>query len=246
MIPKVIHYCWFGRGEMPKLGMRCIKSWKKHLPDYEIKLWNEDNFDINRIPYTAEAFEAKKYAFVSDYARFWILYHYGGIYFDTDVEMIKPIDEILAKGPFFACEIDGGDLTSIACAPGLGLAAYPNMDIYNKMLDLYQNLHFLNKDKSYNLTTVVEYTTQILQNYGLQNVSGIQKVKDFWIYPTEYFCPLDYATKEMTITEKTVCIHHFAGTWISKRQKLKNRIKNTLGDRNTQIVLKLKRYLKRI
>ena len=104
MIPKIIHYCWFGRNPLPESAIKCINSWKKFFPDYEIKEWNEDNFDVNIIPYTAEAYEAKKYAFVSDYARFWILYHFGGIYFDTDVEVIKPFDDILERGPFMGRE----------------------------------------------------------------------------------------------------------------------------------------------
>jgi mannosyltransferase OCH1-like enzyme len=249
MIPKVIHYCWFGRGKMPELGKKCIKSWKEYLPDYEIKLWNEDNFDVNSIPYTRQAYEAKKYAFVSDYARFWILYHYGGIYFDTDVEIIKPLEAILEKGSFFACEKDGGNLTdnqwSIACAPGLGIAASANMDIYKSLLDYYQNLRFVNHDNSFNFTTVVHYTTQILKEYGLQNIAGIQKLHDVWIYPKEYFCPIDFETKEINITENTVCIHYFAGTWITKRRKLKNKIIDLLGERATRLIITIKRWFKR-
>lgn len=104
MIPRTIHYCWFGRTPLPDKAKICIESWKKFMPDYEIKEWNEDNFDVNIIKYTAEAYKLKKYAFVSDYARFWILYHYGGVYFDVDVELIKPIDDILARGAFMGCE----------------------------------------------------------------------------------------------------------------------------------------------
>ena len=104
MIPKVIHYCWFGRNPLPPLAVKCIESWKKFLPGYEIKEWNEDNFDVNIIPYIQEAYEARKYAFVSDYARFYILYHHGGIYFDTDVEVIKSIDDIIERGAFMGCE----------------------------------------------------------------------------------------------------------------------------------------------
>ena len=106
MIPKVIHYCWFGRNSLPPLAVKCLESWKRFFPDYEIKEWNEDNFDVNIISYTAEAYRVKKYAFVSDYARFWILYHYGGLYFDTDVEVIKSMDDIIAKGSFMGCEKD--------------------------------------------------------------------------------------------------------------------------------------------
>ena len=98
MIPKIIHYCWFGHNPLPNSAIKCINSWKKFFPDYEIREWNEDNFDVESIPYTAEAYRIKKYAFVSDYARFWVLYHHGGLYFDTDVEVIKPMDDIIERG----------------------------------------------------------------------------------------------------------------------------------------------------
>jgi len=117
MIPKVIHYCWFGRNPLPSLAIKCIESWRKYLPDYEIKEWNEDNFDVNIIPYTQEAYQVGKYAFVSDYARFWILYKYGGLYFDTDVEVIKPMDDIIARGPFMGCEKDVSDTSVASVAP---------------------------------------------------------------------------------------------------------------------------------
>ena len=106
MIPKKIHYCWFGRNPLPESALKCIESWRKYLPDYEIIEWNEDNFDVNSIPYTQQAYAARKYAFVSDYARFKILYEHGGLYFDTDVEVIKPMDDIVADGPFMGFEID--------------------------------------------------------------------------------------------------------------------------------------------
>ncbi len=126
-IPKIIHYCWFGGNPLPQMAQRCIDSWKKYLPDYEIKQWDETNFDVNIIPYTRQAYEAKKYAFVSDYARFLILYQYGGLYFDTDVEVIKPLDDIVAKGPFMGCQdkyTPRGDVYSLHVAPGLGLGVY--------------------------------------------------------------------------------------------------------------------------
>lgn len=136
MIPKIIHYCWFGRNPLPELAQKCIASWKKYLPDYEIKEWNEDNFDVNIIPYTAEAYAQKKYAFVSDYARFWILHKYGGIYFDTDVEVIRPIDDIIARGNFMGFETDPnpakGDASEGSVAPGLGLGVAPGLGIIEK------------------------------------------------------------------------------------------------------------------
>ena len=138
MIPKIIHYCWFGRKPLPELAIKCIASWKKFFPDYEIKEWNEDNFDVNQIPYTMQAYKSKKYAFVSDFARFWILYNYGGIYFDTDVEVIKPMDHIIDQAPYMGVEIDLNlsDEQSISNSvnPGLGIAAPKGHYFYKKIL----------------------------------------------------------------------------------------------------------------
>lgn len=147
MIPKVIHYCWFGRNSLPPLAVKCLESWKRFFPDYEIKEWNEDNFDVNIISYTAEAYRVKKYAFVSDYARFWILYHYGGLYFDTDVEVIKSMDDIIAKGSFMGCEKDADKegATALAVAPGLGLGVNPGLGLYGELLQLYAGLHFIKR-----------------------------------------------------------------------------------------------------
>ena len=193
MIPKVIHYCWFGRNTLPPLAVKCIESWKKYFPDYEIKEWNEENFNVNIIPYTKEAYEMKKYAFVSDYARFWILYHYGGLYFDTDVEVIRPMDDIIDKGPFMGCEknIDNNGETILAVAPGLGLGANPGLGLYSELLQLYSTLHFIEGNGVLNLKTVVEYTTELLCYCGLKNCATAQKIAGILIYPREYFNPSD-------------------------------------------------------
>lgn len=222
MIPKVIHYCWFGRNPLPPLAVKCIESWKRFLPDYEIKEWNEDNFNVNIIPYTKEAYEAKKYAFVSDYARFWILYHYGGMYFDTDVEVIKPMDDILTKGPFMGCENEYNPLKvkekegamTLGVAPGLGLGATPGLGLYKKIVDTYARFHFAMEDGSMNQTTVVRYTTNLLVENGLKNSNDIQCVDGIWIYPREYFCPMDYSTGNLNITNNSYTIHHYSGSWL--------------------------------
>ena len=168
MIPKVIHYCWFGRNPLPSLAIKCIESWRKYLPDYEIKEWNEDNFDVNIIPYTQEAYQVGKYAFVSDYARFWILYKYGGLYFDTDVEVIKPMDDIIARGPFMGCEKDVSDTSVARVAPGLGLGVNPGLGLYKEILEMYSKLSFLNKDVTYKQKTKVQNMKEILCEYGLK------------------------------------------------------------------------------
>ena len=206
MIPKIIHYCWFGRNALPPLAQKCITSWRKYFPDYEIKEWNEENFDITIIDYVKEAYSAKQYAFVSDYARFWILYKYGGVYFDTDVEVIKSMDDILLQGSFMGCEKNGGK-EMIAVAPGLGMAAIPKLEIYKEILALYESLHFINPNGSYNQTTIVDHITPVLIKNGLKNISSIQVVDGIFIYPKEYFCPLDSITKKLDITPNTRTIH---------------------------------------
>lgn len=219
MIPKVIHYCWFGSNPLPELAQKCIASWKKYLPDYEIKEWNEDNFDVNIIPYTKEAYECKKYAFVSDYARFWILYKYGGLYFDTDVEVIKNMDDIIAKGPFMGCENEakaGATPTQLGVAPGLGLGVNPGLGLYNEILANYNGLHFLGKNGEMNTKTVVEYVTDILVANGLKNTSKIQLVKGVYVYPKEYFCPFGLDGR-MNITSNSCSIHHYMASWSDKK-----------------------------
>lgn len=224
MIPKIIHYCWFGRNPLPDSAVKCINSWKKFFPDYEIKEWNEDNFDVNIIPYTREAYEAKKYAFVSDYARFWILYKYGGLYFDTDVEVIKPMDDIVNRGPFMGVEVDSESesqlvVTGLGVNPGLGLGVTPGLELYKEILEYYVPLHFVNDDGSLNQITIVKHTTNVLIENGLKQTSDLQNVAGVWIYPRDYFNPLDSLTGKLTITENTRSIHWYMNSW-SNRSKL--------------------------
>lgn len=207
MIPKVIHYCWFGRGKKPPLAEKCIASWRKFLPDYEIREWNEDNYDVNTIPYTAEAYEAKKYAFVSDYARFDILYHHGGVYFDTDVEVIKPVDDILAAGPYM------GQEKFFTVNSGLGLAAVAQMPFFKDVLKGYELRHFLKDDGSFDQTTVVQFLTQIMLQRGLVPSEGIARFEGINVYPSEYFNPKDIGTGKLTITSNTRTIHHYSASW---------------------------------
>ena len=188
MIPHTIHYCWFGRKPLPKSARKCIASWRKYLPNYEIKEWNEDTFDVNIIPYTAEAYKEKQYAFVSDYARFWILFHYGGLYFDTDVEIIRPIDDIIAHGSFMGCENEskfGNNADCIGVNPGLGIGVQAGLSLLNEILATYNDLHFINNDGSLNKKTIVEYTTEALLNYGLKNTSEVQECGGIYIYPND-------------------------------------------------------------
>ena len=245
MIPKIIHYCWFGRGPLPELAQKCIASWKKYLPDYEIKEWNEDNFDVNIIPYTAEAYQAKKYAFVSDYARFWILYKYGGIYFDTDVEVIRPIDDIVERGNFMGFETDPKlqlkeDASEASVNPGLGMGVAPGLDLIKKMLDFYEGKHFKFIPDGIGQLTIVHIATEVLNQGGLKQQPGIQLVNDVWIYPTEYFCPINLNTGCIHIEANMRTIHHYAGTWQDKHFSFKEFIKKVLPENVLLKVMALK------
>lgn len=241
MIPRVIHYCWFGGNPLPPLAVKCIESWKRYLPDYEIKEWNENNFDVNMIPYIHAAYLVKRYAFVSDYARLWILYHEGGLYFDTDVEVIKPMNDIIAKGPFMGRE--KGEI-SYPIAPGLGLGVNAGHEFYKELLDFYLNLEFILPNGSYNKKTIVEYTTKLLEQHGLSSGDKLEKIKGIWMYPAEYFCPIDYITGELRITDNTYTIHHYMSSWISKGEMMYKRLAKVIGKKNAHHLANLLKVIR--
>ncbi len=219
MIPKIIHYCWFGGKPLDKLGHKCLNSWKKYFPGYDIKEWNESNFDVNCCEYIKEAYKAKKWAFVSDYARFKILYKYGGVYFDTDVEVIRSFDGILSKGNYMGSERICDNVN-----PGLGMAVAPELDIIKEIIEDYEHSSFIKPDGTYDLTTIVERTTKILKKHGLSSSDKIQTVENINVYPPEYFCPINMDTGKLTITPNTYSIHRFAGSWEKTSNKFRGRI----------------------
>lgn len=241
-IPKIIHYCWFGHNPLPPIAKKCIASWKKYLPDYEIKEWNESNFDVDSVPYTKEAYKAGKYAFVSDYARFKILYENGGVYFDTDVEVIKPMDDIISSGPFMGREneyIPGNSPETMGVAAGLGLGVTPRLPLYKEILEMYESIHFENPDKTLNLKTVVEYITNLLCEKGLVNSPDIQEIEGVMIYPKEYFCPIDYLSGKKALTSNTRTIHHYASSWFGPKEKIGFFLQKTLGKKNFEKLMKI-------
>lgn len=220
---KTIHYCWFGRGEKPALVLKCIESWKKYLPDFTIVEWNEDSFDVSCVSYVKQAYESKKYAFVSDYVRFWVLYNYGGLYLDTDVEIIKPFGDLLLDEAFAGLE------TEDFSAPGLVLwCKNRGNSILHEMLETYSTVNFLKDDGTMNTLTVCVYFTAVLKKYGFVKGNMKQQCGSFTVYPIDYFCPFDDLTGLLKITENTVSIHWYHKTWMSKNQKIRNRISRVL------------------
>ncbi len=234
MIPKVIHYCWFGRGQKPELALKCIESWKSLLPDYEIKEWNEGNFDLDLYPYAREAYDNRKFAFVTDVVRLYALYHEGGIYMDTDVEVLKPLDPFLYHNAFSGFEDDKNVQTGIMASEKGGQWAKEN-------LAYYDNKHFINPDGTMDVTTNVQTITNNMLPYGLklnntyQDFSGL-----ITFYPKDYFCPKSYKDGKIYLTERTVTIHHFAGSWIPKSAQYKKQIRQILGPKLLKVIYKIR------
>lgn len=218
MIPKKIHYCWFGRGDKPKLAERCIASWKKYCPDYEIIEWNEDNFDINMNGYTKMCYEQKKYAFLSDFVRLYVVAEYGGLYFDTDVELIKTPDELLKNEAFFGFE------NAEYVASGLGFGSVAHGTVIEAMLKEYDFL----LDGANGTVGCPRLNTKALLNLGLKQNGKQQIVCGAVIYPTDYFNPYESTTGRLKKTENTISIHWYTGTWMSKQQLIRSMITKPL------------------
>lgn len=237
MIPKIIHYCWFGRGEMPELAQKCIASWHKYMPDWEYKLWNEDNFDVNSVPYTKEAYKVQKFAFVSDYVRLWALNKYGGLYMDVDFEVYKPFDDLLGWDAFAGFEgskhlpVMMGVVAS--CADGIWV---------KEQLNHYQGRHFIMPDGSLDLTTNVKFITDKMKSQGFVQNGKEQNYSDLHIFPVEYFCPRQ-TTGEYVRTENTYCDHLGMGSWADHNGGWKTKIGRIVGPKYMIRLIKLKRKL---
>ena len=241
MIPKIIHYCWFGRGQMPELALKCIESWHKYLPGYTMKLWNEDSFDINSVPYVKEAYEARKFAFVTDYIRLYALYHEGGIYMDTDVEVLKPLDDLLDLPAF-----SGYESNKFSNFP-TGLMASAAGGVWVKeQLDYYTDRHFLLPDGSLDMTTNTVTISRIMKENGFELTGEYQVYKnDMHCFPSDYFCPMT-STRVLKLTKNSYCIHHFAGSWHTPtlKQKIKKFVFGKIvGAKLTDKLIQQKRKL---
>ena len=181
MIPKIIHYCWFGGKEKPEIVRKCIATWKEHMPDWEFKEWNESNFDINYNEYTKKSYEEKKYAFTSDIARLWALYNYGGIYMDTDVKVFQPLDKFLKYDFFTGFEQQHYPVTATMGAKEGNKLIKEMLDIYNnKMFETHTNWH------EYETNTMI--MSDIIGKYFDRDKVKFQEIENMAIYPRETFC----------------------------------------------------------
>lgn len=239
MIPKVIHYCWFGKGKLPESAEYCLQTWKKFCPDYKIKRWDETNFDVYQNKFVKQAYEAKKYAFVSDYARFSILEENGGIYVDTDVEFLKPLDKFLEQEAFMGFEKANGVLTGVA--PGLIVGAQAHQKFLEDIREIYESMEFQDENGTRIAHSVVEYTTEYLKKKGLEMIDKEQIVEGVTIYPSSVFCPKDFETGKLSIGEDTISIHQYDSTWWSPRALYLKKMRMKYGNRKGVLFYRLAR-----
>ena len=237
MIPKIIHYCWFGRGEMPQVAKDCIASWHEHMPDWEYKLWNEDNFDVSQTHYTKEAYEAKKFAFVSDYVRLWALYSEGGVYLDTDVRVFKPFDDLMGQRAFAGFE-GSKHLPVGTCV----MASIPEGIWIKEQLDSYRGRRFINLDGSYDFTTNVQFISANMREKGFKQNGVEQEYKDLHIYPVEYFCPRQ-TTGEYFRSNNTYCDHLGMASWANSTGGWQSFLGRMVGPNVMPQLIKIKRKL---
>lgn len=237
MIPKTIHYCWFGLGDMPEQAQRCIASWHEHMPDYEFRHWNEDNFDLGMNAYAKEAYEARKFAFVSDFVRLWALEREGGIYLDTDVEVFKPFNDLLGYHAFAGFE--GSKHRPVGTCV---MASEAHGAWVSEQLEAYRDRHFVKADGTADMTTNVQFITARMCEGGFVPNGKEQDYKDLHVFPVDFFSPR-HTTGEYLCTDNTYCDHLGLGTWDDKQKGLKARVAKLVGPQAAARLIKIKRRL---
>lgn len=222
-IPKVISYCWFGKNPLPDNVKKCIDSWKKYCPDYKIIEWNEDNYDVKKIPYIRDAYNEKKWAFVSDFARLDIINTYGGIYLDTDVELIKPLDALLDYDSFWAIEKG-----SLVINTGLGFGSQAGNVHLEHMIKVYEYTSFYKENGKLNTTPCTFYTTEYFKKIGYKNDDIEQNIRNAMILPSSYFCPMSFYDGTLEILDNTIGIHWYDMSWLGESDKKIHEVENKI------------------
>ena len=237
MVPKIIHYCWFGRKKMPELAQKCVASWHEFMPDYEYRLWNEDNFDVNSVPYTKEAYQMQKYAFVSDYVRLWALCREGGLYLDVDFVVYKPFDDLLHWDAFAGFE--GSKHSPLM----MGVIASRKEGLWvTEQLAYYNNRRFLDANGVMDLTTNVKFVSEKMSKQGFAQNGEEQDYKDLHVFPVEYFCPRQ-TTGEYFFSSNTYCEQLGLNSWSPKRGGWKDVVRKMVSPKSMIRLIKLKRKL---
>ncbi len=232
MIPKIIHYCWFGGKPLPTDVKKCIETWKKYCPDYEIKRWDEANFDVKCHPFIKAAYEAKAWAFVSDYARLKVVFDNGGIYLDTDVELLKKPDFLLEN----KCYI-GIQQPETLCNTGLGFGAEKHNSVVQSMMECYDKIQFSSQEK--NSFSCPWLNDKVIRSYGKVSKEDVTYLDEVTVYPSRFFDPLSTGNTKNLLCDETVSIHHYAATWTSKSSRLKRKLIRLLGEENYYMIKKL-------
>lgn len=216
MIPKIIHYCWFGGKPLDEKSKKCIESWKKYFPDYEIIQWNESNFNVNEIEFMKKAYDNQKWAFVSDVARLLIIYEYGGFYFDTDVEIIKSFNDIIDDGfeGYFGLEHD------LLPNSGLGFGAIKHQKVIKELIDVYKNLDYDRYSEELGKVACPIVTGDLLRKKGFKNKNQIQFISDIKIFTCDYFDPINYQNGKVSLTNNTHSIHWYNASWQELNEKI--------------------------
>ena len=226
MLPKKIHYCWFGGSELPSSVKHCIDSWRQMCPDYEIIRCDESNFDVYSHPFMKAAYESKSWAFVSDYARLKVVYENGGIYLDTDVELIKKLDGLLQEKCYF-----GLQQMENLCATGLGFGAEKGSRIVKEMMDCYNDIEF-NADDKLSISCPILNTKVLINNgYKQTSITEVFRNEEFTVYPSCYFDPFSTITKTDILCDETYSIHHYSASWCSFTQRMKRKLVCFVGEK---------------
>ena len=222
MIPKIIHYIWVGENPLPKLAIECIKSWNEKCPDYEIKLWNEENLSIEECLFAKQAYDNRKYGFVTDYLRLKVVYEHGGIYLDTDVEVLKSFNELLSLEAFFGFENDEH------IATGLGFGAKKGCVLLRELMNQYENTSFVKDDGTFDMIACPQRDAVIFKKFGLKSGNMLQEINGITFFPSEYFSPINYTTGIKKVTNNTFSIHHYMASWKDEKEIHRNNIRKRL------------------
>ena len=211
-IPKIIHFCWFGHGQYDEKIKFCMETWDKFCPDYKIMKWDEESFDLSSCVYAQQAYEKRRWAFVTDYVRFKVLEQYGGIYLDTDMQLLKSLDEFLSDDTFLSFKQLVGEMKLYTLTSGI-IGSKKNNPVFKPLIDQFESRSFLKENGEEDITPVAAFLTDILVKHGFKQDNSLQRNDGIAVYPNEYLCPTLLKGDAVEITENTAAIHHFIGTW---------------------------------